>query len=84
MMRVKVERVREGQHPSEVLVSIATADGSKEWVIVDQRSLRGDLLCGYPVGEDGDRLLVELPQETLSGSWRVWVNKNLVQEDLVA
>ncbi len=27
----------------------------------------------YTVGADRDRVLVELPRETLSGSWRVWM-----------
>ena len=84
MMRVKVERVREGLHPSEVVVAVATADGI-ERLIVDRRSLEGDAIAiGYPVGQDGDLLLVELPRETQTGLWRVWVRKELVTEGRAA
>jgi hypothetical protein len=75
--QVKVERVREGQHPSEVVVAVRTADGTAEKLIVDVRSIRNDTLdVGYPVGEDTDRLLVELPRESVRGLWRVWVRRD--------
>jgi len=85
MLRVKVDRVREGQHPSEVVVSVATADGAREEVIVDIRSLRDDTLeVGYPVGRDRGRVLVELPRETLRGIWRVWVPAESLVGDAAA
>lgn len=74
MLRVKVEKVRDGQHPSEIVVAVTTAEGGREELIVDRRSLHeGSLEVGYPVGRDRERVLVELPRETLRGSWRVWV-----------
>ncbi len=81
MPQVRVERVREGQHPSEVVVAVRTADGGTEKLVVDQRSIRnGAIEVGYPVGEDKDRLLVELPRELVRGLWRVWVNRDSVIE----
>jgi hypothetical protein len=81
MYRVKVHTVGDGQHPSEALVSLTTADGLKEELIVDKRSIQeGTVRVGYPIQAQGNRLLVELPRETLRGSWRVWVDKGeLVQ-----
>lgn len=79
-MRLKVRTVGEGQHPSEAVVELNTADGSKEELIVDKRSVESNRLkIGYPISTDGNRLLVELPRETVRGSWRVWVNKESVE-----
>lgn len=74
MMRVKVEEVGNGLHPSEVVVSVRTTDGS-ERLVVDRRSLSSDhsLEVGYPIDNRDGLFLVELPRETTTGSWRVWV-----------
>lgn len=85
MAQVKIEQVREGQHPSEVVVAVRTADGGSEKLVVDKRSIRNDALdVGYPVGEDKDKLLVELPRESVRGLWRVWVNRDSVIEGAAA
>lgn len=79
-MRLKVTTIGDGQHPSESVVMLETADGESEELIVDKRSIRSNTLrIGYPISIEGDRLLVELPRETLRGSWRVWVNRDLVE-----
>jgi hypothetical protein len=76
MMRVKVERVGTGLHPSEVVVAVTTKSGREE-LAVDGRSLHGSTLgIGWPVGQDEGYYLVELPNETFRGFWRVWVPKN--------
>jgi len=36
MYRVKVRTVGDGQHPSEAVVSVTTADGRQERLIVDK------------------------------------------------
>ena len=85
MPKVRIERVREGQHPSEVVIAIRTADGGTERLIVDKRSIHdGTLNIGYPVGEENDRLLVELPRESTRGLWRIWVNREAVIEEASA
>lgn len=78
-MRVKVQTVGRGSHPSEVMVSVKTASGGEERLVVHRRALDGDTLdIGYPINQGDDSYLVELPRETLNGSWRVWVPDNLV------
>ncbi len=72
-MRVKVKEVGRGSHPSEVMVSVTTTSG-EEHLVVHRRSLMDDSLdIGYPINQESDSFLVELPRETLRGEWRVWV-----------
>lgn len=74
-MKLKVREVGEGLHHSEVVVSVHT-NGGDEGLVLDKRSLRGGYISvGYPIRSDGDAYLVELPRETSSGNWRVWVDK---------
>jgi len=85
MPRIRIERLGEGQHPSEILVAVRTADGTLEKVVVDRRSIRDDTLeVGYPVGEKGTDLLVELPRESVRGRWRVWVPREVFSEEAAA
>jgi hypothetical protein len=86
MLRMKVRQIREGLHPSEVVVEFDTADGERQTLVVDRRSLREDTLrVGYPIGRAApNQLLIELPRESLQGRWRVWVSNNDVIEDRAA
>ena len=78
-MRVKVEEVGKGLHPSEVVVQIETVEGGPERLVVDRRSIvDGGIEVGYPVRRDNGYYLIELPRETIGGSWRVWVSKKIV------
>jgi hypothetical protein len=81
MYRVKVRTVGDGQHPSEAVVSVNTADGKQEELIVDRRSLErgGWLRVGYPLRSQAGQFLIELPRETMRGSWRVWVREKEVE-----
>ena len=84
MSRIKIQKVGDGQHPSEVMVAVNTATG-QERLIVDRRSLNGDTIdVGYPVGGEGNYLLVELPRETMRGEWRVLVPRVDVIEEVAA
>lgn len=77
MPRIRVENLGEGQHPSERMIAVTTADGVRETVIVDRESIDNDTIdVGYPVGGSDDRLLIELPRETTSGRWRLWVKRS--------
>jgi hypothetical protein len=61
------------------------ADGSKETVIVDRRSILNNTIeVGYPVGSDQGRYLIELPRETTTGQWRIWVKANEVLDGVPA
>ncbi len=77
-MRVKIEEIGAGQHPSEKVVKIETNDGPEQ-LVVDQRSIENQTLdVGYPVGQHNGHFLVELPRETFRGAWRVWVDRAIV------
>lgn len=81
MLRLKIKLIGVGQHPSERVVEVTTANGQKEEMIVDERSIVDSAVrVGYPIGQRQNQLLVELPRETSSGTWRVWVNKDAVRE----
>ena len=76
MMRLKVERAGEGLHPSETVVTVHTRSGEEE-VVVDPRSIENNSLnIGWPVGREGQFLLIELPRPTSGGFKRVWVHKD--------
>ena len=72
-MRIRIKNRREGPIPLEARVTISTANGRAEEVIVhqgeiDERGIEVDY-----IGETEGLLLIELPRRTLSGRWRVWV-----------
>jgi hypothetical protein len=80
-MRLMVEIVGRSLHPSEVVVEVQTIHGP-ERLVVNERSLKNNTIdIGHPVALHEDaQYLVELPAETDSGAWRVWVDKNKVVE----
>lgn len=81
MYRVRVRTVGVGQHPSEAVVSVNTADGKQEELIVDKRSLEEEWLrIGYPLKSQAGQFLIELPRETMRGTWRVWVHEKEVDK----
>ena len=85
MSQIKIAVLGEGQHPSERMVAVTTADGSRENVMVDRRSIDNDTIdVGYPVASEADRYLIELPRETTTGQWRVWVKQSDVLDGVPA
>jgi hypothetical protein len=79
-MRVKIREIGRGLHPSEAVVEIHTVGGS-ERLTVDRKSIQdGTIFVGYrPLAQKGRQWLIELPRETMSGTWRVWVNRNEIE-----
>jgi hypothetical protein len=77
-MRVKVEEIGSGLHPNQVLVRIRTVKGP-ETVAIDRHSLarNNTIEVGHPVSKHGQYRLIELPAETSSGAWRVWIDHNI-------
>lgn len=73
-MRLKIEKIGNALHPNEVVVGIATAEG-RQRLVVDRHSLGTDetLEIGWPLRHEGAYALIELPRETSTGAWRVWV-----------
>jgi hypothetical protein len=61
MMRLKVEKIEEGLHPSELVISIQTRDGPVSLVIDPSAIFPDDTVTiGWPVGRDEDFYLVEI------------------------
>jgi hypothetical protein len=77
-MLIKLKGQREGPIPLETVVTIATARGRTEDVIVHRCQVHERSLEVAYIGERDGLLLVELPRESLSGRWRVWVPKSAV------
>jgi hypothetical protein len=76
MMRLKVEESGKSLHPSEAAVVVKTIDGP-ERLVVSRRSIeKGSIQVGWPLGENDKAVLVELPRETQTGAWRVWVPRD--------
>jgi hypothetical protein len=75
-MRLKCHVLMRGPGPSETIVAISTADGSEE-VVVDASLIHDDgLEVGRVLEKTKDRALVELPRESATGRWRVWVPRS--------
>lgn len=73
-MLIKCQRLMDGPGPSEAIVGIRTMQGRLEEVIVDTSLLEGAYLnVGPAVTVQENRVLIELPRESASGSSRVWV-----------
>ena len=81
-MRVKVREIGSGLHPSEAVVEIQTV-GRLERLVVDRKSIQnGTIFVGWkPLAEKKGQWLIELPRETMSGTWRVWVKHNEIAPD---
>ena len=80
-MRVRIEELGTGQHPSERVVRIQTQDGPQQ-LVVDRRSIQNQSLdVGFPVGKSNGHWLVELRREAVQGVWRVWVSKDNVFDE---
>lgn len=79
MSKVKVERVSDGRIPSEKIARVMTADGIEEEVFVAPEQIEGNCIFVPEVAVEGDRVLVELPQESSSGRWRLWINRQNIE-----
>jgi hypothetical protein len=70
--------IEEGLIPTEKIVRVENADGDFEEVPVSDQSIQdGKLLTSF-IGRREDRVLVELPRESASGRWRIWVKASAV------
>ena len=77
-MRLKIKEVGKALHPSEVVVEIQTSHGD-ERLVVDRSSIHeNSLFVGWPIAKKKGQFLVELPRETMSGTWRVWVKQSQI------
>jgi subtilisin-like proprotein convertase family protein len=80
-MRIRFEGATPGLHPEEIFATVKTLTGPQE-VIVDSSTRRaGYIDVGNPVAHHAGRYLVELPSETASGAWRVWVDDSVIVDE---
>jgi hypothetical protein len=77
-MKLRVNRLSEGPGPGEVVIEVTTDQGVEQ-VIVHKASIVGDMIdIGFPIHRAEDQALIELPRESMSGRWRVWVPSSSV------
>ena len=73
MKRVRCEVV-EGAVPAQRFALVSRFDGIVEEVPVSPALLSGNRALEVgEIGREGERVLVELPVESSSGNWRIWV-----------
>lgn len=78
-MEAKVKcNVVDGLMPAEKIARIQTADGRIEDVSVSAQSISGDKLLASEIGRQEGKVLVELPRESASGRWRIWVKESSI------
>ncbi len=85
-MLIKVTIIRDGHGPSEKLIGVRTSGGEVEQVIVSKRILKGSTIeVGLGLAYEDGRILIELPRESTSGKWRVWIPESgIASESLQA
>ena len=77
MSRVKAKIVR-GDIGSERIAYITTAGGNRAEVLLSAAQTGSNHVLAAEIARDNNNVLIELPQETSSGDWRVWVNKSQI------
>jgi hypothetical protein len=76
MCTINCYEVEEGLIPTEKVVRLRTADGRSEEVVVSNSQLVGRRIIASEIGRERGNVLIELPRESSSGRWRVWVSEN--------
>ncbi len=80
-MRLQVRKVSDGPGPGEVVVEVTTMTGATEQVVVHVTGMVGDTIdVGYPLASSENQRLIELPRESMSGKWRLWVPQSAMVE----
>ena len=77
MCRVKA-KIKKGAIQSERIAYIKTAEGEHAEVLLSAAQTGVNHIVAAEIGRDNNNVLIELPQETSSGYWRVWVNKSQI------
>ncbi len=85
-MFVRCTVIKNGPGPSELIASVATSDGSSEELILSEEDItHGYMDVGNPLSKRDDKFyLIELPRESASGRWRVWVSESETRSELMA
>jgi len=69
--------------PTEKIALVESAEGQIEEITVSKENLIGDSLVADEIGRQEGKILVELPRETASGSWRIWVKDSTLRPSAV-
>ena len=77
-MQIRYTFKREGPGPSEQIVSIRTLDGEEQLVLSKRKTVNSQVEVGDPIASTNNTYLIELPRETASGKWRVWIPESEV------
>jgi hypothetical protein len=78
-MTIKLNcEIIDGFTPNEKIVRIQNSDGQFDEVVVSKQNLSGNKLIASQVGKQDEKYLVELPRESTSGRWRMWVNASSI------
>jgi len=72
-MFIPCREIAKGPGPGEAVIAVETRDGSEELVVSSSLVKGGTLEVGSVIGRDNGHSLIELPRESLSGKWRIWV-----------
>lgn len=78
MCRIKAV-ISEGLVANERVAHIDTVDGGVEEVVVSLDDTAGSSVRAAQIHASPDRVLVELPRESMSGKSRIWVQPNRVE-----
>ena len=77
--RLHFKTVMDGPGPNEQIVAFGRTDGREEEVVVPRAIIEGGTLPVGRIATEDDSVLIELPIESASGNWRVWVNKSSLE-----
>ena len=72
-MRVRVQKIGQGEQSQGVIVELMTVTGPHRLLVEDDQIKKDSVAIGYPLRRDNELVWVALPRQTLSGSFRVWV-----------
>jgi hypothetical protein len=75
MCKVKA-KIKKGVVHSERIAYIKTSEGNSTEVLLNVTQTGINHIIAAEIARDNNNVLIELPQETSSGYWRVWINKN--------
>lgn len=78
-MKVKLKNIEPAANSNQKVVEIDTTVGSAFLMVDTSQIVDNHLEVGGPVGIEPNRFLIELPQETFNGDWRVWISKSQLQ-----
>jgi hypothetical protein len=73
-MRLRCSILGHGPGPSEAIVEIRTTEGRVEIVVDEALVHDGELVIRGVLERRKNKSLVELPRESATGRWRVWVD----------